>query len=165
MLTLVSEMTVAGITAREITDFMLECDDARYQAWWPGTHRSFHVVEPGPGPGHVGDRVWMDELVGDRHLRMAAEVEAARPGDRIVWRFLSWRLRVPVRLTLAVADCDDGVRVRHALTAGWVGWRRVLDPLWRLYFTRSFAVALDRHARTEFPRLAPLLHPGEGRTR
>lgn len=162
MLVLESELTVAGLTAREVTDFMLDCDDARYQAWWPGTHRSFHVVEPGPGSGHVGDRVWMDELVGDRHLRMAAVVVESTPGERIVWQLLPWGLRLPVRLGLTLHDDPDGVRLRHTLTAGWDGWRRVLDPLWRLYFTRSFAAALDEHARTEFPRLADLLRPGQG---
>ena len=155
-------MTVPGLTGREVTDFMLDCDDTRYQEWWPGTHRAFHVLEAGRGAGHVGDRVWMDELVGDRHLRMAAEVVVAVPGEQIVWRLLPWRLPVPVRLALTLEDREDGVRLRHTLTAGWEGWGRLADPLWRLYFTRSFAAAMDRHARTEFPLLPGLLHPGDG---
>lgn len=159
MLTLESEMTVPGLTGREVADFMLDCDDDRYRAWWPGTHEAFHVVEPGSGADHVGDRVWMDELVGDRHLRMAAVVVAVTPGERIVWRLVPWGLRLPVRLALTLQDQPDGVRLRHTLTAGWAGWGRMLDPLWRLYFTRAFAAAMDRHACTEFPRLGKLLHP------
>lgn len=31
MLTLESQMTVDGLTGRQITDFLLECDDDRYQ--------------------------------------------------------------------------------------------------------------------------------------
>lgn len=158
MLTLASAMTVPGLTGRELTDFMLDCDDERYQAWWPGTHRQLHVIEPGPG-GHVGDLVWMDELVGRRHLRMRAEVVDAVPGERIVWQLLPWRLRLPVRLTLTLRDTPDGLALTHAITAGWAGRGRVLDPLWRLYFTRSFAAEMDRHARTEFPRLRDVLHP------
>ena len=38
MLTLQSKVTVPGATGLAITDFMLDCADDRYQAWWPGTH-------------------------------------------------------------------------------------------------------------------------------
>jgi len=79
VLTLESEMTLDGLTGREVTDFMTDCDDERYQSWWPGTHRQFHVLDHAAGEDHVGDLVWMDEYVGSRRLRMAAEViEASR---------------------------------------------------------------------------------------
>ena len=159
MLTLESEMTVQGLTGRDITDFLLDCDDDRYQAWWPGTHREFHVLERGAGD-HVGDVVLMGEYVGSRHLRMVGEVETAVPGERIVWR-LGWgRLRfpLPIRLTLTLRTRARGVHLRHSITAGWAGPGRVLDPLWRLYLSRSFAGAMDRHVETEFPLLRDLLH-------
>ena len=160
MLTLESEMTLDGLTGREVTDFMTDCDDERYQSWWPGTHRQFHVLDHAAGEDHVGDLVWMDEYVGSRRLRMAAEVIEATPGRRLVWQLRPWRLRVPVYLTLTLRDLGGGVVLRHTLTAGWTGWRRRLDPLWRLYFTRGFARALDHHARTEFPLLRDLLRSG-----
>jgi hypothetical protein len=159
VLTLESAMTLEGVTGREVTDFLLDCDDASYQAWWPGTHRAFHVVEPASGVGHVGDVVWMDEYVGTRRLRMPAVVVEVEPG-RIVWQLRPWRLRLPVRLALTARDRDGGVDLRHTVTAGWPGRGRVLDPLWRLYLTRGFARALDRHARTEFPLLRDLLRSG-----
>jgi hypothetical protein len=136
---------------------MVGCDDARYQAWWPGTHHQFHVLRPAPGGDHVGDLVWMDEHVGSRRLRMAAEVVEATPGRRLVWQLRPWRLRLPVRLALTLRDRPGGVVLRHTLTAGWTGWAGVLDPLWRLYLTPGFARALDQHARTEFPLLRDLL--------
>lgn len=157
MLTLESEMSIDDLTGREVTDFLVDCDDARYQSWWPGTHHQFHVMEHAPGEGHVGDLVWMDEYVGSRRLRMAAEVVEVAPGRRLVWQLSPWRLRLPVFLTLTLRDRGGGVVLRHTLTAGWTGWGRRLDPLWRLYFTRGFAHALDQHARTEFPLLRDLL--------
>lgn len=160
MLAFESRMTLTGVTGDDITAFMLECEDRRYQAWWPGTHLAFHVMRPGPGQGHVGDVVWMDEFVGSRRLRMPAVVMDAVPGERIVWHLRPWRLRLPVTLTLEVQPEDDGVLLRHVLTAGWPGPLSVLDPLWRLYFTRSFARELDEHAQTEFPMLAGLLQRG-----
>jgi uncharacterized protein YndB with AHSA1/START domain len=151
-------MTVNGLTGREITDFLLDCGDDRYQAWWPGTHLELHVLEQGSGGDHVGDVVLMDEYVGSRRVRMVGEVVEAVPGERIVWRFRPGGLRLPVRLILALSNDEHGVRLRHTITAGWSGRGRMLDPLWRLYFSRSFAGAMDRHVRTEFPLMRDMLH-------
>nr|WP_228768911.1 hypothetical protein [Mycolicibacterium malmesburyense]CRL75797.1 hypothetical protein CPGR_03706 [Mycolicibacterium malmesburyense] len=159
VLTLESQMSVDGLTGGEITDFLLDCDDDRYRAWWPGTHLEFHVLEHGGGD-HVGDTVLMDEYVGSRHLRMVGVVESVVPGERIVWR-LGWgrfRFPLPIRLTLTLRTLARGVHLRHSITAGWVGPARMLDPLWRLYLSPSFAAAMDRHVRTEFPMLRDLLH-------
>jgi hypothetical protein len=158
MLTLESALAVKGLTGREITDFMLDPQDDRYQAWWPGQHLAFHRTKEVPGAGHVGDRVLMDEYVGSRRIRLAGEVVQANPGERIVWQMHLWRLRLPVRLTLALQTHGGDVHVRHTVTAGWTGRGRALDPLWRLYFSPSFADSMDRHVRTEFPLLSDLLH-------
>jgi uncharacterized protein YndB with AHSA1/START domain len=151
-------MTVDGLTGREITDFLLDCDDETYQAWWPGTHLELHVVEHGQGDDHVGDIVLMDEYIGSRRVRMVGEVIEAVPGERVVWQFRPGGLRLPVWLTLELSPRGRGVRLRHAITAGWSGRGRMLDPLWRLYFSRSFAGAMDRHVHTEFPLIRDLLH-------
>lgn len=158
MLTLESEMTVDGLTGREITDFLLDCGDDSYQAWWPGTHLELHVLKHGSGDDHVGDVVLMDEYVGSRRVRMVGEVIEAVPGKRIVWQFRPGGLRLPVQLTLALSTHGHGVSLRHTITAGWSGRGRILDPLWRLYFSRSFAGAMDRHVHTEFPLMRDLLH-------
>lgn len=158
MLELESQVTVEGLTGKDVTDFLLHPSDEGYQAWWPGAHLEFHVLERGSGDGHVGDVVWMDERIGSRHVRMAAEVIESVPGQRLVWQLRRWRLRLPVRLTLALRTEGDGVRVRHIITAGWSGRARLLDPLWRLYFSRSFASAMDRHVHREFTLLTVHLH-------
>lgn len=156
MLIVESEMIVDGVSGRGITDFLLDCDDDSYRAWWPGTHRQLHVLDRG-GPDHVGDVVLMDEYVGSRHLRMTGEVEAAVAGERIVWRLRWRRIALPVRLALTLQQRGHGVHLRHRIVAGWTGPVRLLNPLWRLYFTRSFTGALDRHVHTEFPLLRDLL--------
>ncbi|PEG33548.1 hypothetical protein CQY20_30165 [Mycolicibacterium agri] len=151
-----SEMTVDGVTGREITDFLLDCDDERYQAWWPGTHLELHIVDR-ERADHVGDVVLMDEYIGSRRVRMLAEVIEAIPGEKVVWRLRLRRFRLPVWLTLALTTRDHGVHLRHSIVAGWSGRGRAFDPLWRLYFTKAFAGAMDRHAHTEFPLLRDLL--------
>lgn len=112
MLTVESRVTVAGLTGREVTDFLLEPRDERYRAWWPGTHLELHRTRTGHREDHVGDRLLMDEYVGSR---------------------------------------------RHTITAGWSGRGRIADPVWRLYFSGSFARAMDRHVHTEFALLRDLL--------
>lgn len=153
MLTVESQMTVAGLTGEEITDFLLEPRDDRYQSWWPGTHLELHVTKAVSREDHVGDLILMHEYIGSRRVRLTGEVREVLPGERLVWQFRCWGLRLPVRLTLMLQTYGDNVRLQHTITAGWSGLGRALDPLWRLYFSRSFARAMDRHFRTEFPLL------------
>jgi len=155
VLTIRSDVSVPGLTGLQITDFLLEPTDARYQAWWPGTHLRFHLVRPGR-PDHRGDAVYMDEIVGRRRIRHTAVVTGAVPGSRIVW-WLGWRIPLPIRLTHNMTDTPDGVDIQHTITAGYPGTGRILDPLFRLYFTNRFAAAMNDHAHIEFSRLHDLL--------
>ena len=77
MLVIESRVDVAGLTGRDVTDFMLACTDERYRSWWPGTHLQLHKL--GRAIGGVGDRVEMDELVGRRRLRLRGVVKAVEP--------------------------------------------------------------------------------------
>jgi predicted secreted protein len=160
MLRIRTEIFVAGINCRQITDFLLDCADERYQQWWPGIHRRFHPLVL--GQNHVGDEVLMDEYVGGRRIRMTGVVLEAIPGEQVVWQ-LKRGVRLPVRLTLELADRDGGVALRHTITAGYRGIGRVLDPLLRLYFSPAFATAMDEHVRTEFPLLRDLLAHAQAR--
>ena len=156
MLVIESRVEVAGLTGRDVTDFMVACTDERYQNWWPGTHLQFHVL--GRAAGGVGDVVVMDEFVGRRRLRLRGVVEAVEPGRRLVWRFRKV-VTLPARLSLELTPVPGGVSVRHTITAGWPGAGRLLDPLLRLYFTPRFTADLDAHVRTEFPLLRDYLRP------
>jgi hypothetical protein len=150
MIIIESSVLVDAATGSEITEFLLNPRDDRYQAWWPGTHLQFHVVEA--TPGHLGEIVWMDEYVGSRRLRLTGIVVEVEPGRRIVWQLKRW-IRLPAWLRLELADQADGCLVRHTVQVGYRGLARVLDPILRLYVSRRFAAELDEHVRTEFPKL------------
>lgn len=150
MFAIESRVHVEGIRGREIFDYLLDCSDERYRAWWPGTHLRLHSVAR--GEGHVGDVLFMDEIIGRRRVRMTGVVVEAVRGQRIVWQ-LGRRVRLPARLTLELADRDDGVDIHHVITVGYVGCGRIFDPVLRLYFSKAFAAAMDQHVRTEFPLL------------
>jgi hypothetical protein len=156
MLVIESRVDVAGLTGRDVTDFMVACTDEQYRNWWPGTHLQFHAL--GQASGGVGDVVVMDEFVGRRRLRLQGVVEAFQPGRRLVWRFRKL-VPLPGRLSLEFTPVPGGVSVHHTVTVGWPGIGRLLDPLLRLYFTPRFTADLDAHVKTEFPLLRNHLRP------
>ena len=157
MLTIQSQVTVPGLTGTEITSFLTECTDAGYQRWWPGVHLHLLPVAVGDNT-HVGDEAVMDEFIGTRHLRMAVVIVEAEPGRRIVWQ-MKKGIRLPAWLTIEVTDLPGGVDVRHTIAAGWTGLGRLLDPLLKIYFSPTFAEAMDRHVHTEFPLIRERVHP------
>ncbi|MBU0494209.1 MAG: hypothetical protein KKA73_08810 [Chloroflexi bacterium] len=149
-----SQVRVNGIRGVQVTDFLLNCTDREYQAWWPGTHLAFHTVEH--HPSHVGNSVYMDEFVGQRRIKMMGIVTQVVPGKRIVWQ-MKKVVRLPVRLVLELEDDAAGATITHTIRAGFKGLGRLLDLFLRIYFSDEFARAMDEHAQTEFPRLRDVL--------
>jgi hypothetical protein len=154
MITLQSKVDVDGISAEALSDFMLNCTDADYQRWWPGTHLAFHTLKR--IPGNIGNLVYFDEYVGKRRLKFQGVVSVYEPGRRIVWQ-MKWLVRLPAWLILEFESRPGGVRLVHALRAGYAGPGRIFDPLLRLYLSHEFGQELDRHAHVEFPKLGELL--------
>ena len=154
MISIQSKVRVADVSGADILEFMLNCTDQRYQAWWPGTHLVFHTIER--RPGNVGNIVYMDEYVGRRRIKMRGVVTQAIPGKKIVWQ-VKQIVRLPVHLILEADNDDEGVTLTHTIQAGFEGIGSLLDPLFRLYFSDEFAHAMDEHAQAEFPMLRDLL--------
>jgi Polyketide cyclase / dehydrase and lipid transport len=148
VLRLQTVLEVDGLAAAEVYDFLAEPEDRAYRRWWPGTHLRFHRLES--HPDHVGDVVYVDEYVGKRRLRGHGIVTEAVPGKRLVWRVRRF-VTLPAWLRIELAGDGPGVTITHTVEAGFGGVGKILDPLFRLYLTRTFAEALDEHVRTEFP--------------
>src|SRR5262245_40373317 len=119
MLTVESRIPVVGLTGQEVSTFLLDPADVRCRAGQSGAELQFHPLAAA-GVDHVGDVVLMDEVIGSRRVRMAAIVEEAEPGKKVMWQ-LSKGIRLPVRLTLELTDRDHGVAIRHTITVGWKG--------------------------------------------
>jgi hypothetical protein len=98
----------------------------------------------------------MDEFIGDRRVAMKATVRELVDGRRVVWQMRKV-VPLPVFLILELEDVDDGVRLKHTINAGFSGLARIFDPIFRTYFTQSFAEAMNEHVRTEFPKLRDML--------
>lgn len=160
MISIQSRVHVSGISSAQLIDFMLNCTDEQYQAWWPGTHLALHTVER--RPGNVGNVIYMDEYVGTRRLRMKAvvtELVAEPAGSRLVWQF-KMGLRLPARLAMEANDDATGIALTHTIEAGFRGAGKILDPLFRLYLSKRFEQAMDEHAQAEFPMLGTMLSNG-----
>lgn len=154
MITLTTIVDLKHISSHEIYDFMLNCTDADYQTWWPGTHLKWHTLRR--RPGDLGNLVYFDEYVGKRRLKFRGIVTELLSDRKIVWQMVKL-VRLPAWLTLELAPHPDGLRLVHTLSVGFNGPGKLLDPLLRLYFTDAFARTLDEHARAEFPMLGEMI--------
>jgi hypothetical protein len=155
MLTIRTQVHVPDITGAELLKFMLHCTDREYQAWWEGTHLEFHTIRR--YPNDVGNLVYMDEFVGKKRVKMLAIVTEVEPGRKVVWQ-MKKIVRLPVWLSIDLADDAKGVTLTHTILAGFKGPGKILDPILGLYFSNEFCRAMDEHAQIEFPKLRDMLH-------
>ncbi len=153
-------LTVPGATEERFYDFMIDPNTEKYHAWWPEEHLRFELVRRG-GSAHLGDEVFYDELVGENHkLAFRAIVTTANRPGKLVWQMKKAGVSLPARLCLEFCDAADGLRIRHELKTGFSGIGKMLDPFLRLYINKSFLIALEKHCRIEWPKLAEYLNSG-----
>lgn len=153
---------VAGLSARAAYDFMIVPLDREFQAWWPGTHLVSRVLRQGVAadgrPHPVGTLIYLEQMIGRFHVRETAEIVEALPPRRFVRRVIKG-FRLPIFIAFDLEEDDAGLTIIHTIQAGFRGLGRVLDPLFRLYFTRRFAEALDEHLRIEYVLLREVTQP------
>jgi len=154
MVVLETRVLVKGITGKRVTDFFINCTDPDYQRWWEGTHLQFHTINRTEDV--IGSLVYFDEYVGRHRLKFKGRITDYAPGKRIEYRMVRG-LSLPAWLVLEFQDRPDGTDIVHTVKAGYQGIGKVLDPLIRLYLSDAFEEALNKHADTEFSRLADLL--------
>ena len=154
MITLESRLHVDDLRGAEVVEFLLHCTDDAYRQWWPGMHLRLHTHAR--TASNIGNLVYMDEFVGRHHLKLTGVVTEVAPGRKIAWQ-VKQGIKLPIRLTLELDDDNRGVAITHTIQAGFQGIGRVLDPLFRLFFSTEFGRQMDEHVRTEFPRLRDLL--------
>lgn len=155
MITYTTRFTVAGISARGIYYFLLNCDDDQYRRWWPGMHLAFHTIQR--TPSNVGNLVYMDEYVGDFHLRFHAVVKDLVSDREIVWQMRASGILLPAWVRVTLSQISNGVTLTHTVSAGYRGVGRPLDVLLRRYLSRKFERQMAEHAYIEFNRLRDLL--------
>lgn len=154
MVTLKTTVKAKGITSKDIYDFMLNCTDADYQQWWPGTHLSCHTVKR--CPGNIGNVIYVDEYVGKYRLKGYAVITRLVPYSEMVYQ-IKKMVKLPARFTMKFEDEEDGINIVHIVEAGFQGIGKIFDPLIRLYLSDEYEANLNAHAQKEFPKLAAML--------
>ena len=114
----------------------------------------FHLHTVRGTPGSIGSVVFMEEIIGDRSIKVTCELVDLVARQTLVWRLRRPLFRLPVRLVLQLKDYYTGVVIEQSIESG-VASR--LDPAFRLLFSARFAAAKDEHVRTEFPKLRDFL--------
>jgi len=157
MITHTVELTIPNVHAQQFYDFMINPTDKHYSEWWPSEHLQFHIVKHGDN-NHLGDVVFMDEYLGKNHrlVFQAVVITAQRP-NKITWQMKKFGLRLPAVVSLELHDSPNGIKLRHELRIGFSGVGKLLNPLIRLYFNKSFQTALDEHCKIEWFKLAEYL--------
>jgi hypothetical protein len=161
MIKIQSRIHVDRIGGTEIFNFLINPTDREYQRWWPGTHLKLHNCAQ--KPNNVGNVVYMDEFVGKHRVKMTCIVTEAEPGKKLVWQ-MKKLIRLPVWLVLELEDDKEGVEITHTIKVGWEGIGRVLDIIFRIYFSDEFIKVMDEHVKIEFPKLRGLLLTADSET-
>ena len=147
MITLETQVHVAGLRAKTVFEFLLNATDRDYQTWWPGVHLRCRTLKR--CHGHVGSVMYFDQFIGDYRVRHTDVIVEAVPCRRISRQVLKGPIRLPVRIVFELEDDDEGVTITHTIYAGFSGLLRVFDPAFRLHFSERFAVAMDEHMKAE----------------
>ena len=151
------ELIVPNARAEQFYDFMIEPCNERYSEWWPGEHLQFHIVKKGD-ENHLGDVVFMDEYLGkNRRISFYAVVITSNRPNKIEWQMKKAGIRLPAVVEIQFNDTDKGIMIKHELRIGYSGVGKLLDPLIKLYFNKSYRDALEEHCMIEWFRLAEYL--------
>ena len=150
-------LTIPGAKAEQFYDFMIDPCDERYSQWWHGEHLQFHIVKHGD-ENHVGDVVFVDEYLGqNRRLTFHGIVITANRPNKIKWQMKKGAIRLPAFVEISLHDTDEGINLKHELCIGYSGIGRILDPLIKLYFNKSYQKDLEDHCNIEWYKLAEYL--------
>lgn len=149
--------TVANANAEQFYDFMINPSDERYSAWWPGEHLNFHIVKRGE-QSHLGDIVYFNERLGEKHrLKFHAIVVKVERPKAIAWQMRAFGVKLPAVVELRLCNSQAGLLLCHELRLGYRGIGKLFDFVIRLYFNKSFQMALEKHCDIEWHKLSNLL--------
>ena len=154
MFKLSTKTEVAGIPAKQVYDFMIDCNDEKYHEWWPEEHFRFHTVKY--FPGHIGSVVYFDEMIGNRRVKTYAVIRKVEENKSIEWQMRTV-LPAPVWIELKLEEHENSISITHTLKVGFNGLGRFLDIFFKMFFSKRFEENLDKHVKHEFKLLATKL--------
>ena len=107
---------------------------------------------------HVGDLIYFNEHLGDKHrLKFYAITIVANNPNKVVFQMRKCGVNLPGYLDLEFHDTPEGLALKHEVRIGWQRFGKIIDSIIRLFFNKSFFKALASHCDREWVRLAEIL--------
>jgi hypothetical protein len=103
--------------------------------------------------------VYMNENLGEKRCLSfhAVVVKANRP-NKIIWQMMKFGIKLPAFVEFELQNFSDELLLKHELKLGFNGIGKLLDPIIKIYFNKSFQEALETHCNIEWYKLRDLLN-------
>lgn len=153
MITFTTTVEVNGKSPDQIYDWILNLDNDKYKRWHPA-HKEWKTIKR--TPNEIGSIVYLDEQFNHFRLKLTGELVEVKPNRFLLYKYKSL---IPGYLSLAFESTNRGTRVIHKTGIGCKGLLgKIIDwTLRKLYFTRAFEEALEKHAKEEFRNLEEII--------
>ncbi len=147
-----------GAVAAEFFGFMVDPPQEIYARWLPDEHHEFHIVRRSQTTP-VGDLIFFDQHIGKKHrLTFYAITRTADKPDHVLFQMRRCGINLPGYLDLQFHDTADGLCLTETISMGFNGPGKLIDPILRLFFSKSFFNDMDGHHKREWANLAEILH-------
>ena len=146
--------------ATEFYDFMVAPPPEVYARWLPDEHHEFHVAKRGKETP-VGDLIYFDQHISPKYrLKIHAIIRIANKPSRVVFQMRKLGVNLPGHLELAFIDTAEGLLLTETIRIGFSGFGKILDPVIRVAFNKSFFKEMNAHHKREWVNLAEILQGG-----
>lgn len=143
--------------AAKFYDFMINPPPEIYKRWLPDEHHEFHIVKHSARTP-IGDLVFFDQHIGKKHrLRFYATIRVAEKPKHILYQMRRFGIDLPGYLELELCDTADGLVLTETIHIGYNDFGKLLDPVIRLFFSKSFFKEMNEHHKREWANLADIL--------
>lgn len=153
--TMTSELS--GAKAEQFYAFMINPIPEIYRHWLPEEHHKFYVVKHGRQTP-IGDLVYYDQHISKSHrLNFYAIIRVAKNTNKIVFQMRKFGINLPAYLDLEFHDTTSHLFLKEEIRIGFDGIGKILDPVIKMFFNKSFFNAMNSHHKREWSCLADIM--------
>ncbi|MDR1753351.1 MAG: hypothetical protein LBR74_00370 [Eubacterium sp.] len=161
MITHIMKSKLHNAAAAAFYSFMVDPPREIYARWLPEEHHKFHVVKRSETTP-VGDLIFFDQHIGSKHrLTFYAITRVADKPNHVLFQMRRFGINLPGYLDLQFRDTADGLCLTETIRIGFNGSGKVLDPIIKLFFNKSFFNEMNAHHKREWANLAEILRQGK----
>ena len=147
----------SGANAAAFFEFMINPPPETYARWLPGEHHEFHIVKHSKAPP-IGDLIFFDQHISKKHrLTFYAVTIIADKTNHVLYQMRKFGINLPGYLDLRFQETTEGLLLTETIRVGFNGIGKIIDPILRLFFNKSFFIAMNGHHKREWENLAEIL--------